>query len=92
MKRYVFYDTETGKILHTHHVVTADGDEQDVGAADLEEVARMVNLSATSWLLTDFPTRSSRGAVHRVDVEQQRVLTSRVRRPESRSARRTTGS
>ncbi len=89
MKRYVFYDPRTGRVLHTHEVVTAEGKTTKVNAEELAPmVERMVDVEVSQWLLTTVKPLSSRVAEQTVDTETGKLSVKRVDRPASRTQRR----
>lgn len=89
MKRYVFYD-ETGRVVHTHAVVSAEtGEPEPVAEDDLHAmVGRMVDPARTRCLLAEVSTASSRAVDWRVDEKAGRLEAVRItpvaRRPRPR--------
>ncbi|MCP2262200.1 hypothetical protein LX15_005934 [Streptoalloteichus tenebrarius] len=93
MRRYVFYDRETGRVVHTHAAVGAEGREVEVSPEELAElVGRVVDPRSVSWVLTDVNPISSRVAEQWVDPATGELEVRRVQRPADRAERRRRGS
>ena len=82
MKRHVFYD-DTGRILHTHAVVSAEGHvREDASEGELAVmVGRMVDTSRTRSVLTELSPASSRAVAWRVDRKTGELQAERITRP-----------
>jgi hypothetical protein len=90
MKRTLFYDRETGELLHSHYEVgvierDADGEarlsapaaaELDTELAEL--VSRGLDLNRIASLTTSAAPQSSRSLARSVDIKTGRLRTQRI--------------
>ncbi len=80
--RYVFYDKETGRILHTLRVFKLGSDEpQEPTEADIRAVLqRFPNPDKIDLTRTDVPRASSRELTRAVDLRTGKVVSTRLGR------------
>jgi hypothetical protein len=80
VKRYVFFDPESGEIAHTHVVVSAEtGRSMEVDDDQLAMlVDRMVDPAKLARIFASVPTSSGRSTELRVDPKRGRVVSRRI--------------
>jgi hypothetical protein len=80
LKRYLYYDPETGVIVHTHQEYVA-GSEEFAEPDEETEAAIFERIGAPSGvrrMVTDEPPISSFSVIRRVDVKTGALVTERI--------------
>ena len=82
MKRYVFFDQETGEIVHTHQVYKLGSEKlQKVSDAELRELTnRMVDVGKIEHTLTSAPIQSSSKIARYVNPKTRKLVTKKLSR------------